>query len=133
MSTKINFLKNERKSGKMRHIKRFRQRSAVRIIFVVLVSQLTCITASNSQAEVVSSKSSSIKIGGDDGWVYSVRCWQEGREIISEANLGWSAQSTRVPMRESVTFTAAEGRQSQLMIIPIGSAVCQVHGRQKPR
>lgn len=80
-----------------------------------------------------SSGASSVKVGGENDLVYNVRCWQEGREIISETNFEWSAQSTRAPSNEWLTFTGADGRKSQLMVMPLGTAVCQIYGRSKAR
>ena len=80
-----------------------------------------------------SSGASSVKVGGENDLVYNVRCWQDGREIISETNFEWSAQSTRAPSKEWLTFTGADGRKSQLMVMPLGTAVCQIYGRSKAR
>ena len=111
----------------------FKHESVAVAMFAIAVSQSMVITTRDSQAEVVSSKSSSIKIGGHGDLIYNIRCWQEGKEIISEAGFEWSTQSVRMPVSESLTFSGVDGHQSQLMIMPIGSAVCQISGREKAR
>lgn len=103
-------------------------------ILVVAMLYFASVAVNASQGAVVLPESSSVPVvGGSGDLVYHVRCWQEGKEIVSETNLEWSAQSTRGPMQEWLTFAGADGRQSQLMVMPVGTAVCQVYGRPRAR
>lgn len=110
----------------------FGWRRAIRVsVLIIAILQLWINTSQG--AVVSSSESSSVKIGGDTDLVYNVRCWQDGQEIISETDFAWSAQSTRMLMQEWLTFTSADGRKSQLAVMPIGTAVCQIYGRSRTR
>lgn len=101
-------------------------------ILVMALLYLANTIVNTSQGAVVPLKSSSVPImGGSSELVYQVHCWQEGKEIISETNLEWSMQSTRGPTQEWLGFVSSDGHQSQLMVMPIGTAVCQVHGRSR--
>jgi hypothetical protein len=103
-------------------------------ILVMAMLHFSNIAVNASHGAVVSPESSSVPVmGGGGDLVYQVRCWQEGKEIISEANLEWSAQSVRGPMQEWLNFAGSDGRQSQLMVMPVGTAVCQIHGRSRSR
>lgn len=100
-------------------------------ILITAMLQFLNSSVNASHGALVSPTSSSVPVNislGDD-LVYSLRCWQEGKEIISETNFAWSGQSMRIPAGQWLTFTSADGRKSQLTITPIGTAVCQIHGR----
>ncbi|MCB1780539.1 MAG: hypothetical protein KDJ34_10720 [Candidatus Competibacteraceae bacterium] len=109
--------------------------SSTSVMLFIAMLYFASVVMNASQAAVVSSSESSsvpVTIGGGNNWVYSVRCWQEGKEIISETNFEWSAQSTRMPVREWLTFTGIDSK-SQLTVMPVGTAVCQIHGRSRVR
>lgn len=114
---------------------RFGRHGSTSVILIIATLQFLSVAVNTSQGAVVSPESSSVpvNIGGGDDLVYSVRCWQEGKEIISETNFEWSAQSTRMPVHEWLTFAGTDGRKSQLMVMPVGTAVCQIYGRSGAR
>lgn len=114
--------------------RRFGWRGSLTALLIVALLSLSSIAINASQGAVISPESSSVPVmGGSGDLTYQVRCWQEGKEIISETNLEWPAQSARGPLQEWLTFAGSDGRQSQLMVMPIGTAVCQVQGRSRAR
>lgn len=114
--------------------RRFGWQGCATAVLIMAMLHFSSVAVNASQGAVVSPESSSVPVmGGSGDLVYHVRCWQEGKEIILETNLGWSAQSVRGPMQEWLNFAGTDGRQSQLMVMPVGTAVCQVHGRPRVR
>lgn len=112
-----------------------RGRGVICALVGVALLQFATLGVNASQGAILTPESSSVPVntGVSDDLAYSVRCWQEGKEIVSETNFEWSAQSTVLAAGQWLTFTGMDGRRAQLTVMPVGTAVCQIQGRSKSR